>query len=46
VLFVALHRMSAGVVPTVADVNATSVLKRGRSSQNFHDCLKKNLSVP
>jgi hypothetical protein len=36
-LFVALHRITAGVVPTVAGVNATSVLKSRGSSQNFHE---------
>ncbi|WP_422417051.1 hypothetical protein [Pseudomonas sp. GZD-222] len=45
-LFVALHRINAGVVPTVADVNATSVLKSGVSSQNFHERLRKGRKAP
>jgi hypothetical protein len=35
-LFVALHRITAAVVPTVADENATSVLKSASGSQKFH----------
>ncbi|MNJ53959.1 hypothetical protein D3C77_493790 [compost metagenome] len=45
-LFVALHRSNAGVVPTVADEKAITVLKAWSSSRNFHFGLASDGRTP